>query len=128
MLIRRNPDTMAPPFSAYSLGVEAPASARWLFVAGQAGVAPDGSLAEGAEGQIERTFLKVLAVLKDAGMEAENLVKITVYMTNPENLPDYRKVRDRVLKTVEPASTLVFISALANPEWLVEIEAIAAAP
>jgi len=126
MLAKHNPNTIAPAFSSYSLGVEAPAGARWLHVSGQVGVAPDGSLAEGAEAQLETAFQNVLAILSAAGMGPHDLVKITVFLTRSEDVGIYREVRDRMLAGATPASTLLVISALASPEWLVEIEAMAA--
>ena len=127
MLAKHNPSTIAPAFSSYSLGVEAPAQARWLHVSGQVGVAPDGSLAEGPEAQMETAFRNILAILGSAGMGPHDLVKVTVFLTGSEDIGLYRQVRDRMLAGATPASTLLVISSLANPDWLVEIEAVAAA-
>jgi enamine deaminase RidA (YjgF/YER057c/UK114 family) len=127
MISKHNPNTIAPAFSSYSLGVEAPAGARWLQVSGQVGVTPDGSLAESAEGQMETAFRNVLAILGSAGMGPHDLVKVTVFLTRREDIGRYREVRDRMLAGATPASTLLVISGLADPDWLVEIEAVAAA-
>ena len=127
MLDKHNPSTITPAFSSYSLGVEAPAQARWLHVSGQVGVAPDGSLAEGPEAQMETAFRNILAILGSAGMGPHDLVKVTVFLTGSEDIGLYRQVRDRMLAGATPASTLLVISSLANPDWLVEIEAVAAA-
>lgn len=126
MLAKHNPSTIAAAFSSYSLGVEAPAQARWLHLSGQVGVAPDGSLAEGAEAQMETAFRNLLAILSAAGMGPHDLVKITVFLTRGEDVGLYRQVRDRMLAGATPASTLLVIAALADPAWLVEIEGIAA--
>ena len=127
MLKKHNPSTISPAFSSYSLAVEAPAQARWLHISGQVGVAPDGGLAEGPEAQMETAFQNILAILGSAGMGPHDLVKVTVFLTRSEDIGLYRQVRDRMLAGATPASTLLVISALANPDWLVEIEAIAAA-
>ncbi len=127
MLAKHNPSTITAAFSSYSLGVEAPAQARWLYLSGQVGVAPDGSLAEGPEAQLETAFRNLLAILGSAGMGPHDLVKITVFLTRSEDIGLYRKVRDRMLAGATPASTLLVIAALADPGWLVEIEAVAAA-
>ncbi len=127
MLAKHNPNTIAAAFSSYSLGVEAPAQARWLHVSGQVGVAPDGALAEGPEAQMETAFRNLLAILNSAGMGPHDLVKITVFLTRSEDVGLYRKVRDRMLAGATPASTLLVVAALADPGWLVEIEAVAAA-
>ena len=127
MLKLHNPKTVAPPFSRYSLAVEAPAGARWLHISGQVGVRPDGTMVQGAEGQIEASWANVLAILENCGMTANNLVKVTVFLTRAEDTPLYRQVRDRMLKTAQPASTLLIVKGLASPDFLVEIEAVAAA-
>jgi 2-iminobutanoate/2-iminopropanoate deaminase len=127
MLKHHNPKAVAPPFSRYSHGVEAPDNARWLYVSGQVGVTPEGKIAEGAEAQIEQAWRNVLSVLAAAGMGARDLVKVTTYLVNRADLATARTTRDRMLQGAEPASTLIFVSGLASPEWLVEIEAIAAA-
>ena len=127
MLDKHNPNTIAAAFSSYSLGVEAPAQARWLHVSGQVGVAPDGALAQGAEAQLGTAFRNILAILNSAGMGPHDVVKVTVFLTRREDVGLYREVRDRMLAGATPASTLLVVSALAHPDWLVEIEAIAAA-
>jgi enamine deaminase RidA (YjgF/YER057c/UK114 family) len=127
MLRKHNPGAIAPAFSRYSLGVEAPGQARWLYVSGQVGVAPDGAFADGPEAQMETAWRNVLAILDSAGMAPGDLVKVNAYLTRAEDTGLYRQVRDRMLAGAEPASTLIVITALAHPDWLVEIEAVAAA-
>ncbi len=127
MLRKHNPGAIAPAFSRYSLAIEAPGAARWLFVSGQVGVAPDGGFADGPEAQMETAWRNVLAILDSAGMGAGDLVKVNAYLTRAEDTGLYREVRNRMLAGAEPASTLIVISALAHPDWLVEIEAVAAA-
>ncbi len=126
MLAKHNPSTITAAFSSYSLAVEAPAQARGLHLSGPVGVAPDGSLAEGPEAQMETAFRNLLAILGSAGMGPHDLVKITVFLTRSEDIGLYRKVRDHMLAGATPASTLLVIAALADPGWLVEIEAVAA--
>ncbi len=127
MLRKHNPGAIAPAFSRYSLGVEAPGAARWLFVSGQVGVEPDGRFAVGPEAQMEAAWRNVLAILESAGMGPGDLVKVNAYLTRAEDTGLYREVRGRMLAGAEPASTLIVISALAHPDWLVEIEVVAAA-
>ena len=127
MLKRYNPSTITAPFSRYSHGVEGPGSARWLHISGQVGVAPDGQIAQGAEAQMEQAWRNIFAILESAGMTRQDLVKVTVYLTRTEDIGRYRDVRDRMLQGAEPASTLLIVAGLASPDWLVEIEAVAAA-
>ena len=126
MLKTYNPQTVAPPFSRYSHGVEVSAGARWLYISGQVGVTPEGKVADGAAAQIEQAWRNVLSVLEAAGMGPRDLVKVTTFLINRADLPTARTMRDRMLQGAASASTLLFVAGLASPEWLVEIEAIAA--
>ena len=121
-----SPATVAAPAGPYSHGVEIPATARILYLAGQVGAAPDGSMAADVEGQADQCWKNIKAILAAAGMGVENLVKCTHYLTRQEDVAVYGKVRSRHLGEARPASTLLVISALARPGMLVEVEAIAA--
>ena len=123
---RHDPTTIAPTFSDYSHGVEAPAGARWLHVSGQVGVTPSGELAGDVAAQIEQAWSNVLAVLEAADMAPSDLVKVTAYLVGSEGIPAYREIRDRMLGGARSASTLILVAGLASPDWKVEIEAVAA--
>ena len=126
MLKIHNPKSVAAPIGTYSHGIEAPPDARWLHVAGQIGVRPDGSVPATLEEQTEVVWQNILAVLADAGMGIGDVVKITSFLTRFENFPKFAQVRAKYLGSHRPASTLLVISSLARPEFLVEVEAIAA--
>jgi len=98
-----------------------------VFVSGQAGIDLVGKLAETERGQHEQCWRNVLAILADQGLAAKDIIEMTVYITTQEGVPLYREVRDEMLQGHEAASTLLIISGLANPEWLVEISVIAEA-
>lgn len=121
-----NPAKSAQPSGPYSLGVEIPAGQRLLYVSGQVPVAADGSTPQGIKAQAEQVWRNILAVLESAGMGVENLVKVNHYLAKPESIPGYLEVRARMLGAARPASTLVVVQGLVKPEWLVEVEAIAA--
>jgi 2-iminobutanoate/2-iminopropanoate deaminase len=121
-----NPNTVAAPAGPYSHGVEIPAGARVLYLSGQIGIAPDGSLAADLEGQADQCWKNIKALLAAAGMGVEDLVKCTHFITRPDHVAAYGRVRARHLGEARPASTLLVISALARPDMLVEVEAIAA--
>lgn len=121
-----NPTTIAAPVGAYSHAIEVPAGARTLFISGQVGVTPDGKLASSITGQAEAVWSNIVGILKAAGMDVQDLVKLTIYLVNPADIPASRAVRDRFIGGHKPASTLAVISRLASPEYLIEIEAIAA--
>jgi 2-iminobutanoate/2-iminopropanoate deaminase len=126
MLIRHNPKAMPQPVSVYSQGVEVPSGARWLYVSGQVGALPDGRMAEGFEAQAEQTWHNLLAVLGDAGMGVADLVKVNALLLRNEDYPVYNRIRTRFLGNARPASTALVVPVLANPEWLFELDAVAA--
>ena len=122
-----NPTTVYPPLSRYSHAVEIPASARRLYISGQLGIMPDGTLAEGFEAQAEWAWKNLVAILADAGMGVEHIVKYSTFLINADDIAANRSIRDRFLGENKPASTLLVISRLASPDFLIEIELVAAA-
>ena len=121
-----NPGTIAPSVSAYSHAVEVPAGARTLHVSGQIGVRPDGSVAEGIDAQIDQAWKNLVAILADAGMGVADIVRTTTYVTSPDHVAATRRIRAEYLGELKPASTLLVIAALARPDYLFELEAVAA--
>lgn len=117
-----NPRTIARPGSRYSHGVVHSARARRLVVSGQVGVLPDGTLAEGLEGQMEAAFDNLLAVLTEGGMAVPDLIKITAFVTVPGSIEMFRTVRDRRLLGHAPASTYLEVAGLARADFLFELE------
>ncbi len=128
MLKAHNPATIAAPVSRYSHAVEVRGPGRWLHISGQVGVQPDGSVPSDSEAQMETAWTNLLAILREAGMTADNLVKITAFITDPADVGLVRTVRDRHLGAMAPASTLLVVSRLAHPDYRFELEAVAAAP
>jgi 2-iminobutanoate/2-iminopropanoate deaminase len=126
MNVKRNPVTVAPPGGRYTHAIEVPPNARWLHISGQVGTAPDGTVPKEFGAQVENCWKNLLAILADAGMGLDDLVKVTIFLTRHENVAGYREARDRIIGDARPASTLVVISSLVRPEWLCEIEAVAA--
>ncbi|HJM51024.1 MAG TPA: RidA family protein [Alphaproteobacteria bacterium] len=120
-----NPEGVHTPVGNYHHGCEVPAGARWLMLAGQVGVKPDGTWAEGAAAQAEQACRNIVAILAEADMGPEDIVKLVTYPVGAEHIPAVRAARDEVLGVAPPA-TLIVVPALAVPEALIEIEAIAA--
>ena len=120
------PSSIAPPAALYVHGMEVPANARWLFISGQIGMHPDGRPGATARDQVEIIWSNIVTILRSAGMDVTNIVKLTTYSTASEHLPVLREVRERVLNGHLPASTLLIVAGLAKPEWLVEVEVYAA--
>ena len=125
MLTRRSPDSVHAP-RGYSHSVEAPAGATWVYISGQVGIRPDGTLAEDARGQIDQVWVNLGLQLEAAGLSRENIVKVNVFLTRREDIDYYRESRGAFLGDSPPASTLLFVAGLADPAMVVEIEAVCA--
>jgi enamine deaminase RidA (YjgF/YER057c/UK114 family) len=126
MLTRITPADIAPPAANYSHATSVPPNARWLYLSGQVGIAPDGTIPEGAAAQAELCFRNIDAVLRAADMAPADLVRLTTYLLDPDDRAAYMAARDRFVSSPPPASTLVVISALADPRYKIEVEAVAA--
>lgn len=122
-----NPGNIHPPFSAYSHGMLVPESARLVFCSGQLGIAGDGSVPPDCAGQAELCFANIAAILAEAGMGLADIVRVNAFVSGREHLGEYMAVRNRLFALPGPASTLMIVSGFARPEFVVEIEAVAAA-
>lgn len=121
---------MPQPASRYSQVALAEGVTRRLEIAGQVGVRPDGSVAEGLADQLDTALANIDRALAAAGMTHANLMKITVYLTenSPEAINLYRQRRDVwVGDGPPPAATLLIVAGLASPALLVEVDAVAMA-
>lgn len=122
-----NPASIAPPFrNIYSHGIECPANARTLWISGQVGTRPDGSIASDCAGQAEQIMQNIGAILAEAGMGFGDLVKLNAYLVKAEDIAAFAPVRAKHLAGAKPAMTSVVVTALAQPSWLIEVEAVAA--
>ena len=124
MLRQINPAGTAAP-GPYSHGVEASEIQRVLFVSGQVGIRPDGSTAEGISEQTSVAIENLTAVLADAGMGTSDIAKLTIFLTDEGLMEGFFEAGAGLLPTPPPATTLLYVKALAAPALLVEIEAIA---
>ena len=110
----------------YAHGALAAEAVNWLHLLGQVGVAPDGATEQGFEAQCRRAFENVRACLRDASMDLNHVVMLRIYLTRREDLAMLRQVRSETFGARRFPSTLVFVSGLVDPDWLVELEAVAA--
>ena len=117
---------IAKQIGAYSDAIEVAPGLRWLFTAGTPGLERSGKLPSDITGQAEIAWTHIIALLASAGMNVHDLVKVTHYLVRAEDIPAYVKVRARFLGDVRPASMFLLTPALVRPEFLLEIEAIAA--
>lgn len=128
---RINPPELGTP-PGYSQVVDVNAG-RIIFISGQTALNRDGNLVGKHDfgAQAEQVFANLAAALESRGCTAANLVKLTVFLTDMDNLGSYREARNRFFATVTPpaapAVTLVEVSKLYGPDFMIEIEAIAAA-
>ena len=126
MLDRLAPAGIHPPFARYVHGIAVPPGARLVFCSGQLGVDPEGAVPPDAYGQALLCFRAIEAILGEAGMGFVDLVRLNAYVTGREHLAGYMAARDSPLAGPPPASTLMVVSGFARPEFLVEVEAVAA--
>jgi enamine deaminase RidA (YjgF/YER057c/UK114 family) len=131
VLIRRiNPPELGVP-PGYSQVVEV-RGGRIIFIAGQTALDQNGEVVGKANfaQQAVQVFENLNIALKSVGCTAANLIKLTVFLRNMDNLSGYREARDRFFATVTPpaapAVTLVEVSRLYGPDFMIEIEAVAA--
>lgn len=125
-----NPPGMSQP-TGYSQMVEVNGPHRLIFVAGQTGTDAAGKPAKGFRAQMMQAYANIRAALASAGGSMNNIVRLTTYVTDIEQNADiYREVRAATFtdKNALPASTLVQVVRLADPAYLVEVDAIAILP
>jgi enamine deaminase RidA (YjgF/YER057c/UK114 family) len=115
------PDEM-PPTHGYSHVVSVPAGTQ-VLVAGQIGMEADGSVPDGIDAQTRLAFENVGRALAAAGASWADVFKMNVYVTDIAFVPAVRAVREEFVKReAPPISTLVAVTALVQPELLIEIE------
>lgn len=127
MYHQRNPESIAAPIGRYVHQIEVSNPSRLLFISGQVGNRPDGSVPEDPVDQLDVALGNVLANLEAAGLGVEALVKLTTYVVGELDPARRRAVLDRHLGAHVSCSTLLFVAALASPTYKVEIDGWAAA-
>ena len=117
----------SPPVNGYSHAVAF--SGPLVVVSGQLPVDAQGRLVgqDDPAAQITQVFENLTAALAAAGATMEHVVKLTVFLTDLGDVAEFRRIRDQYLSTQRPpASSVIQVSALLNPAFRVEIEALAA--
>lgn len=123
---RHTPPSIRRPFANYPHAVEVPAGMRLLVLSGQLGIGPDESVPEGAQAQARRCFANIAAILAEAGGCPADIVRLNAYVTGREHLAGYMAARDAFVGDPAPASTLMIVTGFSRPEFVVEVEALAA--
>ncbi len=122
------PRSIAPPAANYAHAVVSEHTSRWLHTSGVVPIQTDGTVPTTIEAQAEVVWINLLAILREAGMEAHDVVSVTTYVVVEQlaSLAIVMGARDRALGGHRVASTLVTVPALARPEWKMEIALVAA--
>ncbi len=117
-------DKVAPPLGAYSHAIQV---GNLLFIAGQVAVDANGSLVGKGDSaaQARQAMENIQGLLEAAGATFDNVVKLNLYVTNMGDREAMGRARAPFLKPPYPTSTLVEVKALAHPDYMVEIEAVA---
>ena len=110
---------------SYSPGIVVGGGGRTVYVSGQIGADADGQVSADFETQVRQVWRNIGAVLAEAEMGLDDIVKLTTFLIDGQDFPIASRVRSETLREHKPASTLVYVSGLVKPEWRVEIEAVA---
>jgi enamine deaminase RidA (YjgF/YER057c/UK114 family) len=126
-----NPAALGAPPRFYSHAVTIAGPAKLVYVSGQVSWGADGKVVGAGDmrAQCEQVFKNLTHVLRGAGAGWSDVIKMNGYMVgiNADNVAAYREVRSGYLKAKHlPASTLVGVTALVQPELLLEVEVVAA--
>jgi enamine deaminase RidA (YjgF/YER057c/UK114 family) len=120
------PNSLNDPRPRYSQGILTEGG-KVLFIAGQTASDKDGNVVGKGDikAQTRQVFQNIKSVLEAAGGSFDNVVMTTTYITDRKYREGYNEVRRDIYKQDPPTSTLVIVSGLANPDYLIEIASIA---
>jgi enamine deaminase RidA (YjgF/YER057c/UK114 family) len=101
----------------------------FLYVAGQIGLNPDGSMPANDEGQIVNAFDRLKIVMEEAGASLDDIVELVSYHVGLQNhLGKFVEIKSRYIREPYPTWTILEIAGLARPGLVIEIKAVAYAP
>jgi enamine deaminase RidA (YjgF/YER057c/UK114 family) len=127
-ITRINPDGIAKPAANYSHVVTAEGAQKLVFCAGQVAVDPDGTVLppDDFDAQAKMVMANLTKALAAGGAKIADVTKVTIYICNQHDVPKARRVLETYFAGHAPGSTLCILRGLAHPNFLLEIEAIAA--
>lgn len=98
-----------------------------VITSGQAAISPEGELVGVGDfsAQAEQTFANLRTVLEAAGSSLDQIIKVTIYLTDMSHFPEIVALREKYFSPPWPADTIVEVKSLALPELMIEIEATA---
>ena len=119
------PGVYDPP--GYSQGIKVTGAQTILFLAGQVAYDKDGGVAHRGDfkSQARLVFGALKSLVEAGGGTLASVVKINTYVTDVRYRQDFRVVRDEFFGVRGPASTMVQVSSLSHPDYMIEVEAIA---
>lgn len=123
---RLNPPVVAPPVARYAHLSIVPANAELLVVAGQVGADREGKLAATREEQVELALQNAKAIIESAGGRVEDVIRVNFWIVGQINPAAFRAAWNEFHGGNPPPSTFVYVSALARPDYLVEVDVWAA--
>lgn len=125
-IVRHNPDTVFPPYRAYSHATEVRGDSRMLFISGLNGFEEDGTtIPESFEAQAELIWRHVRTILASADMELKDVVSLRTYLADPKYDEPNVRMRMKYMGDHGPALTDVCCQLL-DPRWKLEMEVVAA--
>ncbi|HZD25541.1 MAG TPA: RidA family protein [Alphaproteobacteria bacterium] len=124
-----DPHGVAKPFGIFSNAAWQPPG-RVLHISGQVSTDEDWNIVGKGDmvAQTRQVLSNIRTILESAGGDMDDIVSVIVYVTDMQPLMDVHKVREEFFRKPYPASTLVQVSALVRPEYLIEISAVAVIP
>lgn len=126
-----NPAGMARPTGYSHLAEVDVGSAKMVFIAGQVAMDGAGNVVgkDDPKAQFEQIFRNIQTLVKAAGGNMGNVIKLTIYFRNMTHLQLFRDVRDQFIdRQHPPTSTAVEVSHLFRDDFLAEVEAVAVIP
>lgn len=122
------PEGVHAPLGPYTHTAVVPAGTELVLVSGQVGARRDGSAPATLAEQAEQAFANLGALLDAHGLTAADVVKLSTFIVAGQDGRSVGDARRKFFGAHRPTSTTVYVAALVDPVWLVEIEAIAAQP
>ncbi|KNE21876.1 RidA family protein [Virgibacillus pantothenticus] len=123
MKTARNPKSVHSPVAPYVHQIEVSNPMRWLTISGQLGMDVDGNVPENPLEQLKLTFQNIKNNLLKANMEIKDNTKLVFYLVGEIDATERKKVISDFLEDHLPCTTMVYVVALAAPQFKVEIDA-----
>jgi len=123
-----NPGNVHAPVGAYTHTATVPAGSELVFISGQVGMRPDGTVPASLAEQADIVFENIRSCLAAHGAGMEAVVKLTSFLVQGQDVKVMREIRQRHFGEHRPASTAVYVPQLVNPAFLLEVEAVAVKP